>query len=281
MITAGYKDALGIRVIKGRGIDEHDTATSPRVAVVNETFVNRFLSGVDPLTQRISVEEIIPGDGGRIGQPREWQIVGVFQDVRGAGVREEFPEVNVPFWQSPWPQVSMVVRTDGNPRSVITSVASAINAVDPDLPLAGVKTIDEIVSEALAIDRFSMVLFASFGLLGLMLAGVGIYGVMAFGVAQRTQEFGVRMALGAQRSQVVRLVLQEGAIVAVVGACIGLGGAYLVGRAMQSTLYGVGAMDGYAVGGTAVLLLIVACLACLVPAFRASRVEPMVALRNE
>lgn len=281
MITAGYKDALGIRVIKGRGIDEHDTATSSRVAVVNETFVNRFLSGVDPLTQRISVEEIIPGDGGRIGQPREWQIVGVFQDVRGAGMREEFPEVNVPFWQSPWPQVSMVVRTDGNPRSVITSVASAINAVDPDLPLAGVKTIDEIVSEALAIDRFSMVLFASFGLLGLMLAGVGIYGVMAFGVAQRTQEFGVRMALGAQRSQVVRLVLQEGAIVAVVGACIGLGGAYLVGRAMQSTLYGVGAMDGYAVGGTAVLLLIVACLACLVPAFRASRVEPMVALRDE
>lgn len=110
---------------------------------------------------------------------------------------------------------------------------------------------------------------------------IGIYGVMAFGVAQRRQEFGVRMALGAQRSQVVKMILTEGTIVAVVGALIGLGGAYLVGRAMQSTLYGVGAMDGFAIGGTAILLLAVAWLACLVPALRASRVEPMVALRNE
>ena len=279
MVTAEYTDALGIRVTKGRSIDEHDIATSPRVAMVNENFVKRYLSGVDPLTQRISVEEVIPG--GRIGEAHEWQIVGVFQNVRGAGAREEFPEIDVPFWQSPWPQVSMIVRTEGDPKRVITSVASAINSVDPDLPLAGVKTVDEIVSESLAIDRFSMVLFSSFGLLGLALAGVGIYGVMAFGVAQRTQEFGVRMALGAQRSQVMKLVLREGTIVAIIGAVIGVGGAYLVGRAMRSTLYGVGAMDTFAVGGTAILLLIVALLACLIPALRASRVEPMVALRDE
>ena len=279
MVTADYYNVLGIRLTKGRNIDERDTETSPRVAMVNERFVNRFLSGLDPLTQRVVIEEIIPG--GQIGKPIEWQIVGVYQNVRGAGIREEYPEVNVPFWQSPWPQVSMVVRTDGEPRRVITSVASAINSVDPDLPLAGVKTIDEIVSDSLAIDRFSMVLFSCFGLLGLVLAGVGIYGVMAFGVAQRTQEFGVRMALGAQRSHVLKLVLREGAIVAVVGAAIGLGGAYLVGRAMQSTLYGVGAMDTFAIGGTAFLLLVVACLACLIPALRASRVEPIVALRDE
>ena len=222
-----------------------------------------------------------PLPGGRVGEAHEWQIVGVFHNVRGAGIREEFPEIDVPFWQSPWPQVSMVVRSEGEPRSVITSVASAINSVDPDLPLAGVKTIDEIVSESLAIDRFSMVLFASFGLLGLVLAGVGIYGVMAFGVAQRTQEFGVRMALGAQRAHILRMVLREGTIVAVVGAIIGMGGAYLVGRAMESTLYGVGAMDRFALAGTAILLLVVACLACLVPALRASRVQPVVALRNE
>jgi putative ABC transport system permease protein len=279
MVTADYVDALGIQMTKGRSMDGRDTETSPRVAIVNETFVNRYLAGTDPLTQRVAVEEISPG--GRIGEMREWQIVGVFKNVRGAGFREEYPEISVPFWQNPWPFVSMVVRTEGEPRSAITSVASAVNSVDPDLPLAGVKTIDEIVKESLAIDRFSMVLFASFGLLGLALAGVGIYGVMAFGVAQRTQEFGVRMALGAQRAHVVRLVLREGTIVAVVGAVIGLGGAYLVGRAMRSTLYGVGAMDGFAVGGTAVLLLVVACLACLIPAVRASRVEPMVALRNE
>jgi predicted lysophospholipase L1 biosynthesis ABC-type transport system permease subunit len=247
--------------------------------MVNENFVNRYMPGVDPLTQQISIEELIPG--GTLGAPKQWQIVGVYQNVRGAGIREEYPEINVPFWQSPWPQVSMILRTEGEPKVVTKSVAAAINSVDPDLPLAGVKTIDEIVSESLAIDRFSMVLFSSFGLLGLMLAAVGIYGVMAFGVAQRTHEFGVRMALGAQRSRVVRLVLKEGTIVAVVGALIGLGGAYLVGRAMQSTLYGVGAMDAFAVGTTAGLLLVVAWLACLVPALRASRVEPMAALREE
>ncbi|HZI49361.1 MAG TPA: ABC transporter permease [Pyrinomonadaceae bacterium] len=279
MITAQYPRALGIRVVKGRSIDEHDTETSPHVAMVNENFVSRYMSGVDPLTQRITVEELIPG--GSLGPPIEWQIVGVFQNVRGAGMREEYPEIDVPFWQNPWPQVSMVVRTEGEPKAVTKSVAGAVNSVDPDLPLAGVKTIDEIVSESLAIDRFSMVLFSSFGLLGLLLAAVGIYGVMAFGVAQRTHEFGIRMALGAQRSGVVGLVLKEGTIVAVVGAVIGLGGAYLVGRAMQSTLYGVGTMDVFAVGVTATLLLVVALLACLVPALRASRVEPMTALRDE
>jgi len=279
MVTAQYRQALGIRIVKGRSIDEHDTETSPRVALVNENFVSRYMSGVDPLTQRITVEELIPG--GKLGPPVQWQIVGVFQTVRGAGQREDYPEINVPFWQNPWPQVSMVVRTEGEPKAVTKSVAAAINSVDPDLPLAGVKTIDEIVSESLAIDRFSMVLFSCFGLLGLLLAAVGIYGVMAFGVAQRTHEFGIRMALGAQRSGVVGLVLKEGTIVAIVGAVIGIGGAYLVGRAMESTLYGVGAMDVVAVGTTAAVLLVVACLACLVPALRASRVEPMTALRDE
>jgi putative ABC transport system permease protein len=279
MITAGYVEALGIRMIKGRSIDEGDTATSTRVAMVNEQFVNRYLPGVDPLTQRISVDELIPG--GTVGKSVEWQIVGVFHNVRGAGSREDNPEIDVPFWQSPWPQTSMVIRTDGDPQGVIKSIAAAINSVDRDLPLAGVRTIGEIVDESLAIDRFSVVLFASFGALGLLLAAVGIYGVMAFGVAQRTQEFGVRMALGAPRSRVISLVLKEGTILAVIGAIFGLGGAYLVGRAMQSTLYGVGAMEVRAFGAVCILLLVAALLACLIPALRASRVEPLVALRYE
>jgi predicted permease len=279
VVTPGYFDALGIRVIKGRSIDDRDNAGSTRVAMVNERFVQRFFSSVDPLTQRISVEESIPG--GRNGQPVELQIVGVFHNLRAAGSREDYSEVVMPFWQSPWPQASMVVRTDGDPKSVINSIAAAVTSVDKDLPLAGVKTVDEIVDEALAIDRFSVVLFSSFGFLGLLLAGVGIYGVMTFTVAQRTQEFGLRMALGAQRSRVITLVLKEGALLAVIGALIGLGGAYLVGRAMQSTLFGVGALDVRAFGAVAVLLLVAALLACFLPALRASRVEPMVALRNE
>ncbi len=279
MVTPGYDDTLGIRMTKGRNLNEHDTATSMRVAVVNEHFVNRYLAGIDPLTQKIAVPEFIPGQPR--GKPVEWQIVGVFHNVRGAGDREDVAEMNVPFAQSPWPQASMAIKTQGDPKALLNSIATTVNSVDPDLPLAGAQTIDEIVSESLAIDRFSVVLFASFGVLGLLLAAVGIYGVMAFGVAQRTREFGIRMALGAQRAGVVSMVLREGTILAVLGAAIGLLGAYLVGRAMQSTLFGVGAFDAGAFGGIFLLLLGVALLACLVPAMRASTVEPMKALRDE
>ena len=279
VVTPGYIDTLGIRLVKGRGFDEHDTETSMRVAMVNEFFINRYLPGVDPLTQRILMSEQRPG--APPAKPVEWQIVGVFHNVRGAGLREDSPEIDVPFWQNPWPRVSVVLRTDGDPKAVITSVASAVNSVDPDMPLAGVRTVDEIVGESLAIDRFSVVLFTSFGALGLLLAAVGIYGVMAFGVAQRTHEFGVRIALGAQRLRVIRLVLGEGTVLAVIGGLIGFGGAYLVGRTMQSTLFGVPALDVRAFIAVFLLLLISAWLACLVPAWRASRIEPLEALRDE
>jgi putative ABC transport system permease protein len=278
-VTPQYIDTLGIRVTKGRTLNDQDSATSMRVAMVNEEFVKQYLPGVDPLTQQVSAPEFIPGKPR--GKPVEWQIVGVFSNVRGAGFREDTPELNVPFAQSPWPQASMAIKTQGDPKAVVKSVAAVVSSVDPDLPLANVQTIDEIVSDALAIDRFSVVLFAAFGVLGLLLAAVGIYGVTAFGVAQRTREFGVRMALGAQRSGVIRMVLREGTLLAVIGAAIGLGGAYFVGRAMQSTLFGVGAFDVRAFGGVFLLLLLVAWTACLVPAWRASKVEPMEALRDE
>src|SRR4029434_1494479 len=136
------------------------------VAMVNERFVKRFFPDTDPLTQRISLEELTPG-----GKPVELQIVGVFPHVRAAGAREDASEVVMPFWQRPWPQASLVVKTDGDPKALIKSIAAAVSSVDPDLPLANVKTVDEIISESLAIDRFSVVLFSSFGVLGLLLAG--------------------------------------------------------------------------------------------------------------
>ena len=280
IVTPEYASALGIRVIKGRSFDEHDNESGPRVAMVNEFFVNRYLANVDPLTQRISMNEMKPG-GGPPGKPIELQIVGVFHNVRGAGLREDAPEIDLPFWQAPWPRASVVVKTAGDPKAVVPSIASAVNSVDPEIPLAGVKTVEEIVGESLSIDRFSVVLFGSFAVLGLLLAAVGIYGVTAFGVAQRTHEFGVRIALGAQRVRVVRLVLKEGTILAVTGGLIGLVGAYLVGRAMQTTLYGVPALDLSAFSAVFVLLLLAAWAACLVPALRASRIEPLDALRHE
>jgi len=159
-VTAGYVDALGIRMTRGRNFDEHDTESSMRVAMVNEYFVNRFFPGVDPLTKRIVFNEMRPG--ALPGKPAEFQIVGIFHNVRGAGFRDEYPEIDVPFWQNPWPRASLVLRTEGDPKAIVPSVAAAVNSIDPDMPLAGVKTIDEIVGESLSIDRFSVVLFTSF-----------------------------------------------------------------------------------------------------------------------
>lgn len=278
MVTPEYVDTLSIRMVSGRNLNESDTSTSVRAVTVNEHFVKQYLAGRDPLTERISFQF---RPAGPADKPLEWQIVGVYHNLRGAGSREDIPEINIPFAQAPFPQASIVIKTTGDPKTVIKSISAAVSSVDPDLPLAGMRTIDEIVSESLAIDRFSVVLFASFGALGLMLAAVGIYGVMAFGVAQRTHEFGIRMALGADRSRVIGQVLKEGTLLAIVGTLIGLGGAYLVGRAMQSTLYGVGAFDVRAFIGVSALLLAAALLACWFPAWRASRVEPLEALRYE
>ena len=282
MVTPGYFETFGIRVVKGRHFTEQDTATSARVAMVNETLANQYFSGVDPLSQRIIVSQLIPGNP-QGGPEVEWQIVGVFHNTRsGDGLRgDDVPVIYVPFWQSPWPRASVAVRTTGDPESITRSLAVAVNSIDPDIPLAGVKTMDQMLSESLSFDRFGMVLYGSFAALALLLAAVGIYGVMAFAVAQRTQEFGIRMALGAAGGQILNLVLREGATLALIGLGLGLGCAYLVGRAMQSTLYGVSALDLGAFGAVAVILLAAVGLACYIPARRASRVDPMVALRDE
>ena len=280
-VTPGYFETFGIRVLQGRSFTEQDNAASQRVAMVNETFVNRYLSGLDPLTERVVVNQSAPGSP-QPGPEVEWRIVGVFHNTPGGeGLRDDYPIIYVPFWQSPWPRASVAVRTTGDPERVTQSLGTAINAVDPDLPIAGVKTMDQMLSDSLSYDRFGMVLYGSFAALALLLAAIGIYGVMAFAVAQRTHEFGIRLALGAGGGQILKMVLREGVALALAGLGLGLGGAYLVGRAMQTTLYGVSALDAGALGAVAAVLLLAALLACYVPARRAAKVDPMVALRYE
>jgi putative ABC transport system permease protein len=281
MVTPGYFETFGIRLLQGRSFTDQDTAESTRVAIVNENFVRRYLSDVDPLKQRLAIDQLIPGSQ-QVGKSIEWQIIGVINNVRsGQALREDYPEIYVPFWQSSWPQVSVAVRTTGAPENVTRSIAAAVNSLDPDLPLAGVKTMEQIVGESLEVDRFGMVLYGSFAVLALLLSAVGIYGVMAFIVGQRRHEFGIRMALGAGRAQVLSLVLREGLLLAFIGIALGLAGAYMLGSAMQSTLYGVEAMDVGAFSIAAIVLLGSALLACYLPALRASRVDPMEALRHE
>jgi putative ABC transport system permease protein len=267
--------------VKGRSFSDEDTAGTIPVAMVNENFVRQYLRGVDPLTQRISVDQPIPGVR-RNGPPMEWQIVGVFRNVRNGGLRNgDFPEIDVPFWQSPWPQAGIAVRTTGDPAAMTKSIAEAVSSMDPDLPLAEVKTMDQIVTESRASDRFATVLYGSFAGLALLFAAVGIYAVMAFAVAQRTHEIGLRIALGAGRDKVLGLILKDGIFLALTGLGLGLLGAGLVGRTMSDMLYGVGTIDLTALGAVAVVLLVAAILACYIPARRAARVDPMVALRYE
>jgi predicted permease len=285
MVTPGYFNTFGIRVLQGRHFTEQDTATSARVAMVNEAFATRYLSAGaagDPLAQRVVAPLFIPGSP-QGGPEVEWQIVGVFHNTRrGEGLRDgDDPVIYLPFWQNPWPRISVAVRTAGDPERVTSSLAAAVNSVDPDLPLAGVKTMDRILSDTLSFDRFGLALYGSFAALALLLASVGIYGVMAFAVAERAHEFGVRLALGAARGQILGLVLREGVTLALLGLGFGLGGAYLVGRAMQSTLYGVSALDAGAFGLVAVALLVAALLACYLPARRAAKTDPMIALRTD
>jgi putative ABC transport system permease protein len=281
MVTPGYFATYGIRIVKGRGFTDQDLASGVRVAMVNENFVRRYLPGVDPLTQIIGIDQLIPG-AAKTGDVVPWQIVGVFHNVRNGGIRQDdFPEIEVPFWQSPWPQAGMAVRTQGDPEAMSKSIAAAIHSVDPNLPLANIKTMDQIFNESLLGDQFIAALFGCFAATALLLAALGIYGVMAFGVAQRTHEIGLRIALGAGKEQVLRLILREGLLLASVGLGIGLLGAYFLGRAMRSTLYGVGTIDLGAFCAVSMVLLASALLACYVPARRATQIDPIVALRYE
>jgi putative ABC transport system permease protein len=281
MVTPGFFETFAIQMAKGRAFTDQDTASSVRVAIVNETFVNRYLKGVDPLTQRILVEQLIPGVT-KLGPPVEWQIVGVLRNIHNGGIRSDgFPEIDVPFAQSPWPQAQMAVRTTSDPEQMTKSIAAAVHTVDPDLALADVKTMDQIVSESLVGDRFTTALYVSFASVALLLAAIGIYGVMAFAVSQRTHEIGLRMALGASQEHVLGLILKEGVILAAIGLGVGLVGACFVGRAMRGLLYGVGTIDVVAFSAVAATLFAAALLACYLPANKASKVDPMVALRYE
>jgi putative ABC transport system permease protein len=284
LVSAEYFLTFGTRLLRGRVLTAADGPNTPRVAMVNQRFVDLYLSGREPLGQRLLLDE--PGPGRGSDPPAQWQIVGVVGDVAGFISAERFgdprvPQIYLPFAQRPSTDAQVAVRAAADPEGLRRSLAAAVQDVAPDLPLTQVKTMDQIVGESLAPDRLNVALYGGLAALALLLAALGTYGVMAFAIAQRTREIGLRMALGAAAGKVRSQILREGLTLAAAGLGLGVAGAYALGRAMKSTLYGTAALSLPVVLGAGLVLLAAASVACYLPARRASRVDPVIALRAE
>ncbi|MDP9099961.1 MAG: ABC transporter permease [Verrucomicrobiota bacterium] len=271
-VSPDYFRAMGI-ALRGRDFTEQEEKPENRVAIVNETFARKFFPGQEAIGKRFNFN--------RPDKPF-WEIIGVCGDGKYNSLGEEQkPALFRPQLRDYNTSVALVVRTHGDSRAVLAAMQREMRSLDPTLPLYGVKTLTEHMKIPLFPARMAVGVLGSFGVLALVLAAVGIYGVMSYVVAGRTREIGLRMALGARTSNVRRLILRQGMTLAMIGSVIGLGIAVLATRFLKSVLYGVDAMDPTTFLGVTLLLAAVALLACWIPALRASRVDPMVALRSE
>jgi predicted permease len=297
-VTPEYFQTFRTRLVRGRVFTAADGPNAQRVAVVNQRFADLYLSGREVLGQRLVLDRVLGqveqphptlDDAGRARRgpqpPVEWQVVGVVGDVTGFINSERYgdpraPQIYLPFAQSPSPAPVVAVTAAADPESLRRSLAAAVLSVDPNLALVNVQTMSQIIDASMAPERLNMALYAGLAALALLLAALGIYGVMAFTIAQRTREIGLRMALGARQAHVRLQVLREGLALAAGGLLLGLAGAYLLGRAMRSTLYGTDAISLPVVLAAGLVLLGAALVACYLPARRASRVDPMIALRD-
>jgi len=281
MVSSSYFHVFGIPIVRGRAFTDRDRAGTLPVAIISETLARRYFQNVDPLTQRLVMPQIIPGQT-MPGPPREYQVVGVRADIRSTDPADD-PSlaIEVPFWQSSLPFARAVVRTRAEPTLVRQDIAGVIRSIDPDLPMGNVKTIEQMFSESLVSTRFNTALFGSFAFVALLLAAFGIYGLMSFVVAQRTQEIGLRMALGADRTQVLRRTISEGMTTVAFGAATGSMGAYYSATAMRGIIPGLVRINPFVFIMVTATLLVAALLACVVPAMRAASVDPLIALRGE
>ena len=276
-VSEGYFEAMDIPIAAGRPFNQSDTADSERTVIVNETFTRRYLR-VDSPEKAIGKRFSLRADG-----ERQWlKIVGVTKDGKYFTVNES-PQ---PFHYHPAEQdyegwMTLIVRTYSNPEAIIGGVRDEINKIDPKLPVYDVKTLNDHLSLSLFPARVAASLLGSFGLLALLLAAIGIYGVTSYAVAQRTREIGIRMALGAERRDVVTMIVRHGLVLTASGLVVGLGAAIALTRLMSAILYGVSATDLLTFSGVSVLLAMVAVFSGLIPALRASKVDPVRALRYE
>jgi putative ABC transport system permease protein len=274
-VTPGYFDAMGIRLLAGRLLDERDTQDQPPVTVVNLALARKYFAGADAVGKRITY--------GRPQDKAPWvTIVGVVADEQQDALdKAPQPEVYSPIRQQMQNPMTFVVRSSLDPASAIAAARAEVQAVDRDLALTSVTTLEQVVTDAIGDHRFRAVLLAGFAGIALFLAALGIYGVLAYAVSQRTRELGIRLALGAKRQELFAMVVRQGMRPVIAGGVLGIAGAVASSAVVKSLLYGVAAVDPATYGVAVVTLAAVALAACAIPATRAMRVDPMVALRED
>jgi putative ABC transport system permease protein len=270
-ISPQWFQTMRVPLRAGREFNAADNADAAKVVIVNETFARRFWGNENPLDRQIVV-----GRG-----PGKSRVIGVAADVRNKGLAQDTQaQLYLPFAQLPWAEMNLLVRTMVPPQSITSAVRAQISAVDPDQPVAGIQTVDQIVDSSLAQPRFTMLLFGVFSATALALSVIGIYGVLAYWVAQRRYELGIRLALGAQRADILRIVVRQGFMLSIVGIGIGLMAALLLTRLISSLLFKVGTLDLTTFAVAPLVFLGVALLASYLPARSAMRVDPAEALRG-
>jgi putative ABC transport system permease protein len=274
--TPGYLQAMEIPLLSGRMITDQDTKDSPNVALINKTMAAQLWPNEDPLGTRIK----FPGSG---KNPQPWRtIVGTVSDVSQYALDKTPPmQIYLPHSQFPTSFNSIVVRTQNEPTALVGAIRREIQAVDKDQAVFNVTTLEELIGDSILIRRFFMLLLLVFAALALVLAAVGIYGVMSYVASQRTYEIGIRMALGAQAHDVLKLIITNGMALTFIGVAAGLAGAFALTRLMAGLLFGVSATDAITFLSVSVGLTLISLLACYIPARRATKVDPLVALRYE
>ncbi|MEO8025020.1 MAG: ABC transporter permease [Bryobacteraceae bacterium] len=279
MVGVRYFETLGIPLMAGRAFESRDNANSTPVCIVNEEFARRYLKDRDPLGAFVSISAMDM----RGPTPVTRQVVGVSRQVKvdSLGEPENAVEVYVPIQQNPWYSASLSIKAEGDPVALTSAVREAVRKVDKDLPVTRIRTMEQVTAEAVAEPRFRATLLGTFALLAITLAAAGIFGVLAFSVSQRTREFGIRMALGADSGQVLRMVAGGALKITGIGVLLGLAGAAILTRALSTFLFGVKPLDLVTFLATPAILAVVGLIASLVPAMRASHVDPAVALRDE
>ncbi|HEX8139652.1 MAG TPA: ABC transporter permease [Pyrinomonadaceae bacterium] len=274
-IAPGYFQVMRSPLVRGRDFGAEETDASVPVVIINETLAHNFFGGEDALGRRIKI--------GAPGSPRPWMLItGIVRDVKSSGLDAEvMPEMYRPYSQNPGEAMTIVARTKGEPSSSLAAVRREVLGVDRDQPVYNMSTMKQLLTESVAQRRLSMLMLGAFSLIALVLAGVGIYGVTAYMVAQRTHEIGIRLALGARRQDILKLVVGQGMVLSLTGVGLGVLAALALTRFLSSLLYGVSATDPLTFASIALLLSLVALAACYIPARRAMRVDPMEALRYE